>query len=91
MSPGRVWQTEETTLGNNRHMLWCLRWFFGKKLQKNCLVLSLLHVLIFEVDRSFKIYGYLIFVSFLFLFQRKRVLLSFTSHVNHQTPNEAKV
>ena len=72
-------------------MLWCLRWFFGKKLQKNCLVLSLLHVLIFKVDRSFKIYGYLTFVSFSFFFRRKGVPLSFISQVNHETPNEARV
>ena len=52
--------------------------------------LSLLHVLIFKVDGRFKIYGYLIFESF-FLLRRKRVPLSFISHVSQETPNEAKV
>ena len=72
-------------------MLRCLQWFFDKKLLRNCVALSLLHVIIFKVDRSFEIYGYLIFVSFSILFWRKRVALSFISHVNHELPNEGKV
>ena len=56
----------------HRDLLSCLRWFFGKKITENWLALSLLHVLFFEIDRSFKIYGCLIFVSFFFLFRRKK-------------------
>ena len=73
-------------------MLRCLQWFFDKKLLKNCVALSLLHVIIFTVDRSFEIYGYLIFESFFsFCFWRKIVPFCFISHVNHETPNEASV
>ena len=73
-------------------MLCCSHWFFGKKkLLKNCLALSLLRVIIFKTDRSFEIYDYLIFVSFSILFRRKRVPLSFISHVNYELPNEGKV
>ena len=64
---------------------------FEQKITKFCFALFLLHALFIKVDGSFKIYGYLIFVKLFFLFWQKRVPLSFTSHVNHETPKKTKV
>ena len=64
---------------------------FEQKITKLCFALSLLHALFIKVDGSFKFYGYPFFVKLFFLFRQKRVPLSLTSHVNHDTPKETKV
>ena len=87
-----VWRTKETTLENKpRYVVVFTLVFWLITLLKNCVALSLLQVIIFKIDQSFEIYGYLISLSFIFPFRQKRVPISFNSHVNHETLNEGKV
>ena len=72
-----VWQTKRSTLGTKPGYVVVFTLVFDEKITKNCFALPLLRVINIKVDRSFKNYGYLIFLNIFLSFWAKKTLYLF--------------